>query len=180
MAERIISLSIDTLFDGDHNHPAVPDFIADFSGCFYAGEGKMPMMMGSLDIDSDFPLRLLVGIPQRTLSREKRLIAEAYCATITGRAEPRKKGLWCYNKGWCPTNPGRVAAPLQESRLDTEWMLALGISAHVWKNKVLFSSTALSQEKKQANRATIMRYFFALVAFGFSDPYQFFTATDGA
>lgn len=174
MAERMVCLSIDTLFDGNHNHPDIPLFISEFSNALYTGDGKVPMLLDKISIGADFPVRLLVGIPQKNMTREKRLISEAYCAMIFGRATADTKGLWTYRQGWAPANPKRVAAPLVESMLDIEYMLSLGIPKAVWRNDILYAPTALEKNNKP-RQTTLMRYLFALVAFGFSDPYQFFT-----
>ena len=65
MAERMIGLSIDTLFGGDHNHPGIARFVEGFSTALYSGDGKKPAALAVLGVDTDFPLRLLVGIPKK-------------------------------------------------------------------------------------------------------------------
>jgi len=174
MAERVTCLSLDTLFDGDHNHPDIPRFIDELSGALYSGDGKVPQMLDKLSIGPDFPVRLLVGIPHKEMTRAKRLIAEAYCSMIFGRATGDTKGLWTYRQGWTPTNPNRKPAALMESMLDVDYMLSLGITKSVWCNDILLAPSAF-ETKSKARSSTLMRYLFALVAFGFPDPYQFFT-----
>ncbi len=58
--------------------------------------------------------------------------------------------------------------------LDTDYMLSLGISKSVWSNDLLLAPTAFDKNS-QPRKSTLMRYVFSLVAFGFLDPYQFFT-----
>lgn len=175
MAERMISLSIAHLFDGDHNHPGIPHFIEQFSSALYTGDGKAPRILEALNIGAEFPARLLVGIPVKRLTREQRLIAESFCSMIFGHNLGHSKGLWTHGKGWQPVNHGREAAPIADSVLDTEWLLSLGIPKAVWKNNILFAASAFDANTKPLP-STLMRYLFGLVAFGFSDPYQFFTA----
>ena len=84
--ERITALSIATLFNGNHNHPDIPRFIDEFSTALYSGDGKVPQMLQALEIGPDFPVRLLLGIPNSEMTRKKRLIAEAFCAMTFGFA----------------------------------------------------------------------------------------------
>ncbi len=174
MAERIVHLSITHLFDGNHNHPGIPQFIEAFSTALYSGDGKMPQMLERLEIGADFAIRLLVGIPQKTMTRKQRLVAEAFCVMLFGRTTGDTKNLWSYRTGWQPKNPDRQPATLPESVLDREYMLSLGISRSIWCNDILLAPTAFAADNKP-RRATSMRYLFALAAYGFSDPYQFFT-----
>lgn len=174
MAERITHLSIDNLFDGDHNHPAISRFIQDFSTTLYSGDGKPPEFLAKLGIGPDFPVRLLVGVPAKTLTREQRLVAEVYCQITFGRNTGDNKKLWQHGKGWRPHNQGRIPAPVRESRLDVEFMLNLGIPKKIWCNDILLAPTALDKNA-QPREQTLLRYILALSVFGFSDPYQFFT-----
>lgn len=174
MAERITHLSIANLFDGDHNHLDIPKFITDFSGSLYSGDGKKPAMLERLGIGPDFPVRLLVGIPQKSLTREQRLIAEAYCSMVFGRMPGDTKGLWQYGKGWQPKNPTRRPGSLKDCQLDIDFMLSLGINKSIWCNDILLAPAAI-EAAKTARPSTMMRHLFALVAYGFSDPYVFFT-----
>lgn len=179
MAERMIGLSIARLFDGDHNHPDIPRFIAEFAGVLHT-EGRKPAALVHLGVDNDFPLRLLLGIPKKDLTREQRLLAEGYCGLIFDRAVGDIDALWTLKPGWRPINPARVAAPLVESTLDVEWMLSLGITRRVWENVVLISDSALDSNNIRATQnrpPALMRYLLLLSIFGFSDPYQFFTAS---
>ena len=178
MAERIVSLSISNLFDGDHSHPAIPEFIEEFSGILYSGDGKKPQLLDRMGIDPAFPVRLLVGIPAKLLTWEQKRVAEAYCSMIFGRPLGDSKGLWAHNKGWKPANSSRAQAPLRDCDLDREWMLTLGISKNMWSNDILLAPTAFTGQAKRLP-STVMRYFLALVAFGFSDPHQFFTKATG-
>lgn len=177
MAERITHLSIANLFEGNHNHPDIPRFIEEFSSILYSGDGKKPQMLEKLLIGPEFPVRLLVGIPAKTLTREQRLIAETYCSMIFGRNLGDSKGVWSYGKGWRPQNEGRTPAPIRESTLDTEWMFSLGIPKSVWSNDILFAPSAFNGQNKRLP-TTMLRYLFSMVAFGFSDPHQFFTVAD--
>lgn len=174
MTERTTCLSVATLFGGDHNHPDIARFIAEFSAALYAGEGKKPRFLSALDISTDLPLRLLVGVPTKVLPRPHRLIAEAAVSMVLGRALGDAKGLWSNARGWAPRNPARAAAPLPACRLDREWMLSLGVSRAVWENEVLFSKAF--SEAQPGTAAATMRSFMGLAAYGFTDPHQFFTA----
>lgn len=176
MAERIIHLSVTKLFGGDHNHPAIPRFIEEFSSILHTGDGKKPVMLEKLGIGPDFPVRLLVGIPAKSMTREQRLIAESCCAMLLGRQAGDHAGLWSYGTGWRPTNPSRIAAPIRDSQLDTEWMFSLGISKSIWTNDILLAPSAFQSGNKRLP-STMIRYLFAMVAFGFSNPHQFFTGT---
>lgn len=177
MAERIISLSIDRLFDGDHNSPKIAEFLEAFGTALYAGEGRPPQILAALGIDTAFPVRLLVGIPQRALSREKRLFAEAFCGLHFGRDLGDNKGLWSYGKPWQPTNPRATARRRAvDCELDTDWMLSLGIAKATWENDILLRRQAFAV-KHAGQGAALIRHMLALAAFGFSDPYQFFVPT---
>lgn len=112
MAERMTCLSIATLFNGDHNSADIPRFISAFSEALYAGEGKKPQFLAALDITTDLPLRLLVGVPTKSLTRAHRLVAEGAVSMIFGRTLGDTKGLWSNGRGWAPTNPQRTAAPV--------------------------------------------------------------------
>lgn len=174
MAERIVHLSIARLFDGDHNHPAIPRYIEEFTGILHTGDGKKPVMLERLGIGLDFPVRLLTGIPAKALTREQRLIAESCCAMLFGRNAGDHSGLWSYGAGWRPINPTRVAAPIRDSQLDAEWMFSLGIPKSVWANDILLAPSAFQSNNKRLP-STMIRHLFAMVAFGFSEPHQFFT-----
>lgn len=179
MSERMTGLSITRLF-GDHNNADIPVFLQQFADMLHT-DGKKPAALMQIEVDTDFPLRLLVGIPAKTLSREQRLLAEAFCGMILGKALGDTKDLWTSRPGWRPTNPHRVAAPLAESTLDVPWMKSLGVPKPVWERAVFASTGALSTENVSALRHrphTLMRYLIWLSIFGFSDPYQFFTAAD--
>lgn len=178
MAERMTSLSIATLFDGDHNHPGIPAFITGFAEALHSGSGRKPQLLEVMGVDVEFPVRLLLGVPKKDLTRQQRLIAEAYCSMFFGRNLGDTAGLWTSGKGWRPQNPDRVPAPIQESTLDVKWMLSLGIGRTTWDKSILFSDAALARaEGGQIAATTSIRHLLALTAFGFSEPHQFFTAT---
>lgn len=174
MAERMTCLSIATLFNGDHNSADIPRFISAFSEALYAGEGKKPQFLAALDITTDLPLRLLVGVPTKSLTRAHRLVAEGAVSMIFGRTLGDTKGLWSNGRGWAPTNPQRTAAPVAASRLDRDWMLSLGVPKAIWENDVLFSKPFSGPSSDTASSS--MRCFLALAAYGFADPRQFFTS----
>lgn len=176
MAERMTALSIATLFEGNHNHDRIPAFLTGFAEVLHPG-GRKPQFLGALKIDTDFPVRLLVGLPMKLLSREQRLLAEVYTAWTLGRDLGDVKGLWTSGRGWQPTNPGRVPAPVEESLLDVPWMLSLGVPRPVWERHILLSESALRRaENGYPGGEASIRHLLALAVFGFADPYQFFTA----
>lgn len=178
MAERITRLSMVTLFDGNQNHPSIPAFLSGFAETLHPG-GRKPEFLEALHVDTDFPVRLLVGLPTARLSREQRLLAEAYVAMFFGGQLGATKGLWTSGKGWQPTNPKRVAARVEESLLDVPWMLSLGVPRVVWEKNILLSQDALTRaEKGYRGGSASIRHLLALSVFGFVDPYQFFTARE--
>ncbi|WP_068634707.1 hypothetical protein [Thauera butanivorans] len=174
MSERIACLSVAALFDGDHNHPDIPRFIRAFGAAIYAGEGKKPQFMSALNITTDMPLRLMVGVPVKSLTRPQRLLAETAVSLVLGRDLGDTRNLWGAGNSWRPKNPGRTPAPVTSSRLDHEWMLSLGIAKTVWEKEVLFGPIMTAGTHNQ--ETTVMRQVLALGAYGFADPYQFFTA----
>lgn len=175
MAERIIALSIDKLFGGDHNHPGIAEFIDGFSTTIHSGDGGIPSASTAFKVDASFPLRMLAGIPKKLLTREQKILTEAYCSYHFSLPLRDQPDLWQSRQGWKPANPKRVVAPLNQSELDAEWMISLGTSRTTWEKSVLIAPGALS--KKSTPQATI-RHLLALSVFGFSDPYQFFTAAN--
>ena len=175
MAERMTGLSIDHLFEGNHNHPDIPRFIEGFSNALYSGDGKKPAALAELGVDTDFPIRILLGVPKKDLTRTQRILTEAYCSLFFGRPLGDTAGLWTARPGWKPANPNRQAAAIDASVLDVDWMLGLGIGRSVWEKSVLASPNVLS---RQANSSGNIRHLLMLSVFGFSDPYQFFTAAD--
>lgn len=187
MAERMIGLSIPHLFDGNHDHPDIPHFIEDFSSALYSGQGKRAAALDVLDVDNDFPLRLLLGVPEKELTRTQRLVAETYCAIFFNRPLGDAAGLWTRKPGWQPANPGRRPAPIGGSVLDVDWMLSLGVSISTWEKKILAAPSALGRARQRlqgglapADNSETLRHLLMLSVFGFSDPYQFFTAADAA
>lgn len=175
MNERTVCISIATLFGGDHNHPDIPDFLREFAAAIYAGEGKKPKFMAALDIAADFPLRMMIGVPADSLTRSQRLLAETGISLVLGRHLGDTYNLWATGSGWQPTNPRRVSAPVTESRLDQDWALSLGVARSIWEQDVLLGQAMAPAATN--NRATaVMRQLLALGAYGFADPYQFFTA----
>lgn len=177
MAERMTGLSVAKLFDGNHNHPDIPRFLEQFGSLLHS-DGNKATALKQIGVDTDFPLRVLVGVPKKDMTREQRLLAEGFCGLILGRNLGDTADLWTARPDWRPTNPGRVAAPLTESTLDVEWMLSLGVPRIVWERAVLMSDGALhkpSIETLGKRPGALMRYLLWLSIFGFSDPYQFFT-----
>lgn len=179
MAERMTRLSITHLFDGNHNHSRIPAFLQGFGETLHPN-GRKAQFLDALQVDRDFPIRLMVGIPTKDLSREQRLLAEAYTAMFAGQPFGEVKGLWTSGKGWQPTNPGRVPASAEDSLLDVAWMLSLGVAPVVWERNILLSADALTRaEKGYPGGSASIRHLLALSIFGFADPYQFFTARRG-
>lgn len=178
MAERLIGLSLKTLFNGDHNHPDLPRFIEGFSKAIHGGDGKKAQAIDWLGIDTHFPLRLLVGMPKKDMTREQRLFAEAWCSIFFGKPIGDRDGLWTLKPVWTPTNPNRTpdnTGPLNESILDVDWMLSLGVSRGTWENIVLHSTAAISSVQRGENTAgRSLRHYMMLSVFGFQDPGQFF------
>lgn len=174
MAERTTCLSIATLFEGNHNHPDIGRFLGEFGSALYAGEGKKPQFLDAMGITIDMPLRLLVGTPTKSLTRQHRLIAEAAISMVFGRDLGDTKGVWTTGNGWRPVNAGRVPAPLTSCTLDHSWMLSLGIQKSIWEKSVLFAPAFTAPPVKSASAT--MRNLLAIAAYGFCDPYQFFTA----
>lgn len=177
MAERMIGLSVNTLFNGDHNHPGIPQFITGFSKTLYTGDGRRPEILNTLGVDVDFPVRLLVGVPKKDLTRPQRVLAEAYVSHHFGTPIGTGDTIWTQRPGWKPINASRASAPIDKSALDVSWMLQLGISKAIWENLILQSPDALTRSSKQhASFYTTTRQLLMLSVFGFSDPHQFFTS----
>lgn len=175
MAERTIALSIEKLFDGDHNHPKIAEFIDSFSHTIHSGDGRLPAFSSAFKLDTVFPLQLLVGVPKKLFTREKKIIAECYCAHFFNLPLRDQSDLWHSRKGWSPINTNRVQAPIGQSKLDSEWMLSLGIGRAIWEQSVLITPGAF---RNASSISSTTRHLLALSVFGFSDPYQFFTASD--
>lgn len=173
MSERMTCLSVATLFGGNHNHADIPRFLGEFGRAIYAGEGKKPRFLTALDISTDLPLRLMVGVPAKTLSRPQRLLAEAAVCMVLDRDLGDVRKLWSSGTGWRPANPARVPAPIKSSCLDHDWMMTLGISRTVWERDVLFAPMRVTDTGNR--EATVVRQLLALAAYGFADPYPFFT-----
>jgi hypothetical protein len=179
MSERMTGISIDKLFSGNHNDPRIAGFIGEFSGVLHSGEGRKPIFLAGIGIDTDFPLKLLVGLPKKSLTREQRLLAEAYASIFFGLPLGKNMDdIWTARPAWKPVNPDRIAAPLQESHLDADWMIALGVSKAIWEKQILISKDALVRGLKQQAEQTTLRLLLALSVYGFSDPYQFFTSAE--
>lgn len=174
VAERTLCLSVVTLFGGDHNHPDIPRFLSEFGFALYAGEGKKPKFLLAMGVDTDFPLRMMVGVPARSLDRQQRLLAETAVSVVLDRDLGDTRKLWSSGAGWRPVNPGRIPGPARTARLDFDWMLSLGVPKTVWERDVLHGPALVEGTGNQA--AVTMRQILALGAFGFADPYQFFTA----
>lgn len=173
MAERLSGLSIEKLFNGNHDHPRIPEFIEGFSRVI--GEGRSPKAMTSLGVEKDFPLRVLLGIPQKELGRKQRLLTEAYCGVFFRRNMGDLLDIWTNKPGWKPSNPRRNAAPLDRCVLDIDWMLKLGVGKSIWENDVLGSTGAFARADTPWPEYVTIRQLVLLGAYGFSDPYQFFT-----
>lgn len=167
-------LNIHTLFDGDDNAPAITSFINQFGEVLYAGKGSPPALLKQLNIGPDFPLRCLVGIPEEEFTTAKRVLAEAYCEYMVGADIST---IWTNERKWLPANPNRVIAPLERCVFDTEFALTLGLSRARWENDILMSTGALTRPpSRDGNFGQNARYLLALAVYGFSDPWQFFTA----
>ena len=171
------SLNIDALFAGDHNSPAIPAFIEQFSDALYAGKGGYSTFLKRLDIGPDFPLRCFVGISETDFTPPRRLLAEAYCQHLLGIDLTT---LWVTDCPWKPLNLSRTAAPLAQCVFDIKWALSLGLSRTRWENDVLLSNSALTRQERLPSREGIfgqnVRLLLALAIYGFADPWQFFTA----
>lgn len=174
-------LNIDTVFGGDHNAPAITAFIGRFSEVLYLGKGGFPTFIKKMDITPDFPLQCLVGLPVDDNTPAKQMLAEAYCQHLLG-IEPIN--VWTEDRPWLPQNPNRKKAPLERCVFDTEFALSLGLSRGRWETDVLMSSSALARQDKLPNRAGMFaqnaRLLLALAVYGFTDPWQFFTASNPA
>lgn len=177
MAERMIGLSIDKLFAGNHNSPLISAFIVNFSETLYSGDGRRPQFLSDFKIDIDFPVKLLVGLPKKLLTREQRLLAEAYTSHFFSM--PLGKGMdeiWTSRPAWNPSNPSQITAPAPESKLDVDWMRTIGINNAVG-DLILLSPSAMHRAHLKQNTSTTLRYVLALSVYGFPDPYQFLTSS---
>lgn len=171
---EIYRLNIDTLFGGDDNSPAITKFVEQFSTALYAGRGGLPMLLRRLSIGPDFPMRCLVGLPKEDFTTPRRVLAEAYCQHILG---VDVSGLWTTEREWKPTNPNRKVAPLENCVFDIEWAQTLGLPRGRWEDDVLMSAGALNRQSASDERFNQnTRQLLALAIYGFSDPWQFFTA----
>lgn len=173
MAERFIALSIDKLFDGNHNHPKIAEFIDGFTHTIHSGDGgRIPAASVEFNVDAAFPLRVLVGVPKKLLTREQKILTEAYCSYFFKLPLRDQPDVWQSRHGWKPVNHKRSVALLNQSDLDTEWINSLGISRFVFEKFILITPNALSNKRTSSS---IIRHLLALSVFGFADPYQFFT-----
>lgn len=167
-------LNVDTVFDGDDNAPSIAAFVDQFGEVLYAGKGSPPMMLKQLNIGPDFPLRCLVGIPEEDFTTPRRVLAEAYCQHITGADV---SDIWTTDRKWLPINPTREIAPLERCVFDAEFALTLGLSRARWETDILLSTGALSRQQSREGSFNLnARFLLALAVYGFSDPWQFFTA----
>lgn len=174
MEMKSFRLNVDTVFGGDDNTPAIATFIEQFSEVLYAGKGSPPALLKQLNIGPDFPLRCLVGIPEEDFTTPRRVLAEAYCEHITGADI---SDIWTSERKWLPKNTGRKIAPLERCVFDAEWALTLGLPRARWESDVLMSTGALNRQPgRDGSFNQNARYLLALAVYGFSDPWQFFTA----
>ncbi len=176
--EPMIGLSVDTIFGGDHNSPDIFSFFSDFSNLLMQESGKYPQWAVNYGVTRELPLRLLLGMPLRTLTVAQKRVAEACCYLLYRRTGD---SLWTDKPIWNPTNHSRVDAPLEKCQIDIPFMLSLGISTSVWENNVLLHNGGLSDLGRKSDcgllrPATLTRNFVALAVYGFPDPLQFFTA----
>lgn len=175
---KIHRLNTAALF-GDDNSPAIATFIEQFGEVLYAGKGVPAAMLKQLGIGADFAMRCMVGIPDAEFSREKRVLAEAYCEHLAGCSN--RASVWINDGAWQPKNAKRRETRLEQSCFDVQWALSLGLNQSRWESDVLLSPGIFS---RQAGRQIASngfgqnaRLLLALSVYGFSDPWQFFTAS---
>lgn len=171
-------INVNTVFFGDHNHPHIFEFLRRFSECLYAGKGSISNFLKQNDIDVDFPLRCMVGIPEAEFNTRKQLLAETFCIEILGSSASE---IWTTDTDWMPINNTRVKAPLSDSVLDLDFMLKISPSAGFWNKHVLMTTNPLDRYYYGVNanekyRMLNERLLLAFSVYGFRNPWEFFTA----
>jgi hypothetical protein len=175
----VICLNMRALFDGNHNHRLIAPFLAEFHRVLYNNQvGGLPSPALRLVGGWDLPLRAMVGQPEGGLLHGEMSAVEAACSLILDRPIHATSNLWVRNRsGWMPSNPASSAGDLAGKWLDTDWMTGLGVPKPVWQKFVL-GSDVWERPKWQNSKeppARPSRMFISLAAYGFSDPWQFFT-----
>lgn len=174
---KTFRIDVDYVFSGNDNSPLIAEFVSSFSAVLYSGKGGTATFLKHIKITPDFPMRCMVGIPEEELTPQTRLLAESYCQHFM---QLKTRELWTSERLWQPKNLSRVDAPLDQCMFDEDWMKTFGLSRGRWESDILMSSSALSRQEKFPNRKGVYeqnaRLLLALAVYGFSDPWQFFTA----
>lgn len=171
-------ININTVFFGDHNHPHIFNFLKSFSDCLYAGKGGVSTFLKSNDIDADFPLRCMVGIPEGEFTYRKKVLAETFCKEILGADSDE---IWTTEVDWIPLNANRKIAALSNSILDVEFMSSIWPSGSFWNKHVLMTTNPLERHYYGADaelkyKLLNERFLCAFSVYGFRNPWEFFTA----
>lgn len=149
-------------------------FLSEMSNTIHTGNGAISMFSSRMNLDDATPLRLLVGIPKADLLPQQKKFTEAFHAYLFNVRKDDMPSIWTGKPNWQPLNHERRAAPINESRLDYDFLMSLGLRQATWEKRVLFTDLDRTKRNQSTEPETI-RLYLAFSMFGFPSPEQFFT-----
>lgn len=154
------------------------EFVETFGKMLYSGQGSTSNFSRQLGVTEADGLRVLLGVPDIWLTIQRRRLFEAMYSYMAKEPIKQRPDLWVEGGGWVPKNPRRSEGrPLDECRLDFDFVESLGIRRSVWEKEILMTTYQVVSTKYGSGGSTEgvnMRLYMGLALFGFSEPEQFF------
>lgn len=155
-------------------HQQLRSFIQIMKEAIGATSGKRSNYIVELGLDLTSPFAFLLG--RDNFTQEQKVFAEGIFCIVMNIPMRRQEQLWINGTTWYPKNKNRIEAPMEQSRLDYDFMLEISDRPKDWEEILKVSSTTFTKlTKGDIAPYDLIRPSIALMQFGFPEPEQFFT-----
>lgn len=153
-------------------------FLSEMSKALLLGTGAISSFADKLGLNGASPLRMMIGMPKNELDSKQKRLAEIFICHHFHTKMEDMGNIWTNKPTWQPVNTARCPAPVEESRLDCDYVMAFGLRPCVWDDHVFMTDNVLVRAKSRVtHEQENIRSYLALSLFGFPSPEQFFTAS---
>lgn len=145
-----------------------------------SGPGSKSAFIKGLDVQATDGLRVCLGVPETWLTEARQQVIEAVYSYVFDRPFSFGHTVWTDTPSFTLKNPNRSDDPLlTHSVIDRDFMMSMGFKLSVWEECIL-KTNLTSYFNRVVNGDPVgdqnYRMLIALAVFGFSEPYEFFTA----
>lgn len=166
-----------------NTHPLKQQDIVHFNRLFSQllgnGQGSKATLSKSLPLQESDGIRLFLGVPDEWLTDERKRIIEGVYAYAFKQPLPLNINIWKKPDGWTIPNPNAISAghDMNSCMFDFDYIESFGVRLSAIEKEILMADSKPYLNK--ANNASSLeqlnlRFFTALILFGFSNPYDFF------